>query len=75
MGILVVLGNNMFFTYFISFFVLWIPITLIEKFIFHSNFDTILITTIFITGAATVIAMEGNLKQIKIIAKNAFRKK
>ena len=48
---------------------------LMQKFIFHSNFDTILITTIFVTGAAVVLAMETNLKQLTMIAKNIFREK
>ena len=48
---------------------------LIQKFVFYSSFDTILVTIVFIIGAAIVIAMETNLKQIKMIIKNIFREK
>ena len=65
----------MLFTYIISFFIIFIPVVLIQKFVFHSNFDTILVTIIFITGAAVVISMETNFKHLKIIIKHAFRKK
>lgn len=65
----------MLFTYIISFFIIFIPVVSMQKFIFHSNFDTILATTVFIAGAAVVIAMENHLRNIKMIIKNAFRKR
>jgi len=65
----------MLFTYIISFFIIFISVVSIQKFLWHSSFDTILITTIFITGAAVVIAMETNLKQIKMIIRNIFRER
>lgn len=65
----------MLFTYIISFFLIFIPVVLIQKFVFYSSFDTILVTIVFIIGAAIVIAMETNLKQIKMIIKNIFREK
>lgn len=75
LGIRAALGNNMLATYFISFFVLFIPIISMEKYLWHASFETVLLTTVFITGAAVVISMETNLRQIKMIIKNIFREK
>ena len=46
-----------------------------EKYLWHASFETVLLTTVFITGAAVVISMETNLRQIKMIIKNIFREK
>ena len=75
LAIVIALGNNMLVTYFISFFILWIPIISLEKYLWHADFETTLLTTVFIAGAAVVIAMENHLRNIKMIIKNAFRKK
>lgn len=57
-------------TYFISFFILFIPIILIEKYIFHASFEAMLISTIFITGWAITISIENQfVKTIKVISR------
>jgi len=48
---------------------------LLERYLWHTDFETTLLTTVFIAGAAVVIAMENHLRNIKMIIKNAFRKK
>lgn len=65
----------MLVTYFVSFFSIFIPVALIQKYLFRSDFDTILLSAVFITGASVVIAMENHLRNIKMIIKNAFHKK
>ena len=71
----VALGNNMLFTYVVSFFVLLIPILILDKLLFHLNDKAILILTIFIVGYSIMLGMDKFLKQLKIIIKNAYSKK
>lgn len=57
-------------TYSISFFLLFIPIVLIERYIFHASFEMILISTIFITGYSVVMSMENQfVKTIKTVSR------
>lgn len=65
----------MLVTYFVSFFLIFVPVALIQKYLFHSDSETILMSAVFAAGAAVIVAMENHLKNIKMIVKNAFRKK
>jgi len=64
----------MLFTYFINIFIMLLPIFLLQKFILHSDIESILIVAIITVGAIIVMTMESFLKQLKIIIKNAYKK-
>jgi predicted membrane chloride channel (bestrophin family) len=61
--------------YCISFFLLFVPIMLIQKYIFNASFGTMLISTIFIAGWAITVSIENQfIKTIKAVSKEIITK-
>ena len=64
----------MLIIYTITFFLMFIPIALFQRYVLNADFETIVVTTIFITGFSVVASVEKSiLKSFKIIAQNINR--